>query len=444
MGLVWLLAAASSLAGTPAGWFTQVWKTDDGLVNNNIQAAVQGADDYLWVVPSVGLMRFDGVTFSRFPIENLTGPIDTHPCTVLRSRTGVVWVATYGGKVIGLKPDFSVSALPQTGLPRATPLILAEDKEGSLWLGYVNAIVRIKDERITKFTAKEGVPPGVFHSLASDGAGNIWLAKGTGVRCYRDGRFQTVVSDRDAQCLAATRTNAIWFIAGANLFTCDTGGALRDYGACEAVAGATRRSLLQDHTGAVWIGTAEAGLIRYGESGFEKIETSYPSIQNLAEDHEGNIWVSTAGGGLDRVSLNGVRQEITDNNPVLSHLQSVCQDTQGVLWGVTYNGTLACRANNEWTPVFTNAPFAGAVTCAEADTNGAIWIGTRKGELLRLADTNYDAVTQEKSYGAINALLMTSKGDLWVLAHRPTAMLAQRPFAGDNPPAKSGEVFRRC
>src|SRR5271169_602036 len=85
-GLTFVLFYSSALAFTNTTWFTRVWKTDDGLINNNIQATVQGADDYMWVVPSVGLMRFDGVTFSQFPIENLTGPIDTHICTVLPGR----------------------------------------------------------------------------------------------------------------------------------------------------------------------------------------------------------------------------------------------------------------------------------------------------------------------------------------------------------------------
>jgi signal transduction histidine kinase/ligand-binding sensor domain-containing protein len=359
-------------------------------------------------------MRFDGITFSRFPIENFAGPIDTHICTVLYSRTDVLWFVTYGGKVFGLKPDFSVMALPQTGLPAATLLSLAEDKDGSLWLGYANLILRVKNGKIAQFTEPQGVPSGRFHSLASDGAGNIWLAKGNRIGFFRNEQFQPAVNGREAQCLAATRTNAVWFVADRHLFTCDTGGALRDYGAFRDLSTANRRGLLQDHAGAVWIGTYDNGLIRYGSSGFEKVETSYPTIVGLAEDREGNIWASTEGGGLNRVSLSGVRLDALNAKPVLEQVQSICEDTRGVLWGATYNGTLISRVQGQWNPVFTNASFAGTVRCVAADQGGWIWAGTQDGTLLHLANTNYTTYRSNAIQGGI-AFLPTSKGDLWIV-----------------------------
>lgn len=415
VGLISLLAGSSAPASTNTTWFTRVWKTDDGLINNNILATVQGSDGYLWVVPSVGLMRFDGVTFTRFPLEGFTGPIDNHISTVLCGWTGVLWIATCGGTVFGLKPDFSTVTLPQAALPAATPLNLAEDKDGSLWLGYTDAILRINNGQITPFTAKEGVPSGNFHSLSSDGCGNIWLAKGTRIGFFRDGQFQTAANARGVRCLAARSTNAVWFVADAHLFTCDTDGALRDYGAFRGLSRAMRRALLEDHTGAVWIGTDGNGLIRYGKSGFEAVATSYPSILSLAEDHEGNLWVGTGGGGLDRVSLSGLRLEVLENNPVLEQVQSICEDTNGTLWGTTYDGALVSRVNGEWAPAFTNAPFAGTVTCVAADGSGAVWIGTRNGKLLHLADNDWATSDQTAVHGAICALLPVSSGDLWIV-----------------------------
>lgn len=111
-------------------------------------------------------------------------------------------------------------------------------------------------------------------------------------------------------------------------------------------------ALLQDQAGAVWIGTSDKGLIRYGNAGFEKVETSYPYIVGLAEDREGNIWASTEGGGLNRVSLSGVRLEALKTGPVLEQVQSICEDTRGVLWGATYNGTGALPITARSSPEF--------------------------------------------------------------------------------------------
>ncbi|HEX3628015.1 MAG TPA: two-component regulator propeller domain-containing protein [Verrucomicrobiae bacterium] len=268
---------------------------------------------------------------------------------------------------------------------------------------------------MARLTAKEGIPPGIFHSMINDGDGNIWLAKGRQIGFFRNGQFQHAESVQGVQCLAATHTNAVWFVAGAHLFTCDIKGTLRDYGAFQSLSGANTTVLLEDHTGAVWIGTDGIGLFRYSESGFERIETSHPSILSLAEDREGNIWVGTAGGGLNRVSLCGVQLEDLENNQVLSQIQSICQDTHGVLWGATQDGALVSRINDKWKPVLTNAPFAGTVTCVAAGRDGAVWIGTRNGKLLRLVNTNCTTWGQSVVHGDIRALLSASKGDLWIV-----------------------------
>jgi signal transduction histidine kinase/ligand-binding sensor domain-containing protein len=423
VGLILLLAGSSAPASTQTAWFTRVWNTDDGLLNDQVDAIVQGRDNYLWVVPPVGLMRFDGVRFSRFPIEDFTGPIDNHICTVLYERSGVLWLTTYGGRVLGLKPDFSLVAIPNASLPKGTPPLLAEDDTGALWLGYPSVICRVKDRHVTRFGPKEGMPPGKLHSLICDGAGNIWMAKGNQICVFRNGQFQRITAPGETRCLAATPTNAVWLVTGEHLWTCDTDGALWDAGAIPNLSRATGRALLEDRTGAVWIGTDGNGLIRYSKSGFDRVKTSYPSILGLAEDREGNIWVGTDGGGLDRVSLSAVRLEALENQPVLGQVQSICEATNGMLWGTAYNGwpyhgELVSRINGRWTPVFTNALFTRMVTCVAADCRGGIWVGTRDGKLLRLVNTNEPTLVQNTSHGTIYALLAASNGDLWIVDYR--------------------------
>ncbi len=394
-------------------WLTRTWTTDDGLVNNNILAVVQGLDGYLWVVPSVGLMRFDGLQFRRFPIENFTGPVDDHIiCALLSRRTGTFWVATYGGILIGIKSDFSKEKISAPSLTDGVPLALAEDNAGSLWVGYVGAVCRITAGQVTRFGATEGVPPGDYHSLVSDGAGNIWLAKGNQICFFKDGQFQRAASSRGTRSLATTRTNAVWFVDEDRLGTCDTDGVTRNYGSFPDLALATRRALLEDHTGAVWIGTDGNGLIHFDKSGFQKIDTTYPSILNLAEDHEGNLWLGTAGGGLNRVSLSGVRLESV---PVSERIESLCEDTNGVLWGADHAGMLVSHVNDQWIPVLTNAPFAGTARAVASDNNGAVWIGTRDGKLFQLAGTNSITAHQTTIHGIIYALLTTASNDVWII-----------------------------
>src|SRR5207302_1139 len=145
-------------------------------------------------------------------------------------------------------------------------------------------------------------------------------------------------------------------------------------------------AILQDHTGAVWIGTDGSGLFRHDDSGFQKIETSHPYILSLAEDSEGNVWAGTAGGGLDRISPKKIQLEEMNNGHSREGIQSVCQDTNGVLWGVTQSGLLVTRSDHEWTLALTNWHLTEVITCVAADRNGNVWIGTRDEKLYRWRD----------------------------------------------------------
>jgi ligand-binding sensor domain-containing protein len=59
--------------------------------------------------------------------------------------------------------------------------------------------------------------------------------------------------------------------------------------------------MLEDRSGALWLGTEGAGLFRFAEGNFTSVPTSHPSIRALFEDREGNLWAGTAGGGVNKI-----------------------------------------------------------------------------------------------------------------------------------------------
>jgi signal transduction histidine kinase/ligand-binding sensor domain-containing protein len=419
---VLILASTSFSAQGSAnsGWFTRIWKTDDGLPDNNVQAVAQGPDGYLWVATPAGLARFDGIHFTRFPIQNLTNAPDQRIRIILCGRNGVLWMASDNGRIVGLNPDYSAVSLPQTGLPTHFPQALAEDKDGSLWLGYFGSpwtgysseVFRLKNGQTTEYGPKNGFPSGNFHSLVSDDSGNIWLAKGKEICVLQKGRFRPLANAYVTQSLAPSHTNAVWLVQNGHLLSCDIFGSTEDYGTYPGMAGADTLALLEDRAGAVWIGTDGNGLFRYCDGSFEKVDTSHPTILSLAEDGEGDIWAGTGGGGLDRISPGGIQLEGSENNQI----ESICQDGDGTLWGATQNGALVSRVDDAWQPAFTNASFAGTARCLTAAQDGTVWIGLRDGRLAHLAGTNYTIprlITRVRS--SVFALLPAPGDDLWVL-----------------------------
>lgn len=403
-------------SSTNSPWCVRAWQTDEGLPNNIVTAITQTQDGCLWVGTPAGLARFDGIDFTEF--SYLRSGVNGHPSihTLLPGASGGLWIAPSRGPAVHLDRQFSPAPLP-ANLPDANCLIVAQDRDGNAWIGYANGMVcEIKDGQVVQFAATEGLPGGTIESLISDRAGNIWIAKGSRIYVFKDGRFQQVGAFRGESHLTAAGTNGVWIVAGKQLLRCDTAGRLHDVGTYlpEGSHGVAREAL-EDHTGAVWIGTDTEGLYRYSESGFEKIETSYAYISSLAEDSEGNIWAGTLGGGLYRVSPGGIEiEKVNGSSP--EPIQSICQGTDGVLWGATLDGLLVSRVNGMWTAALTNLDLPKSVTCVAADKGGRVWIGARGKSFYCLSNNKITAWDDKKGYSgtAVTSLYPDSKGNVWV------------------------------
>lgn len=104
---------------------------------------------------------------------------------VYEDRRGDVWVSAIadpplvrlvGGERIAAVPE--VKAGVETG---GSPTAFAEDRAGSLWVGfYVGGVARVRDGRWTFFGAADGVPLGFVSDLFVDHAGRLWIATTSG------------------------------------------------------------------------------------------------------------------------------------------------------------------------------------------------------------------------------------------------------------------------
>ena len=179
------------------------------------------------------------------------------------------------------------------------------------------------------------------------------------------------------------------------------------------------RSIYEDRSGALWIGTNTGGLDRfdreterfthYQNDPDDPHSLSDDNVQSIYEDRAGVLWVGTLGGGLnrlDRESAPGAGagqfthyQNDPDDPHSLSNdnVQSIYEDQAGVLWIGTNGGGLD-RLDRE------SAPGAGAgqfihyqndpddphslsndnVQSIYEDQAGVLWIGTNGGGLDRL------------------------------------------------------------
>lgn len=428
-----------ALAESENPYFARTWLAEDGLPDNRVVGLAQTSDGYLWVATQGGVVRFDGVRFQRVKVASSPDLIAGTMRALMLDRTGRVWLAKEEGGTLFCFEGAQVRMVTaDQGLPKnETQHSMAMDGKGDLWVTYsTGKVIRYAhDGKVDAFTSKNGLPGGAgICWLASGRDGTLWFAKGSQVGVFRDGRFNVLENfGSPVLRIAPAHSGGIWICAGQQILKFDEGVEIVELGKIIPDIASDHSSfepsvLLEDPEGAVWVGTVSAGLFHCDSNAVTRVEVSNPAILSLAEDREGNLWVGTRG-GLNRVHRRLTSMiKPTDGFP-FQGVQSVCQDASGALWLVGENGVLVRGQGTNWT---VQSPSGGLVqthvTCAAADTNGSVWIGTWGGALYHWADGQFKDLGLQASLHqkSPRSLLVMHNGDLWIGTDSPDVIYRLR------------------
>lgn len=162
-------------------------------------------------------------------------------------------------------------------------------------------------------------------------------------------------------------------------------------------------TILEDHNGAVWIGTKENGLAKYisKTDSFENFNynpkntfgLSSPYIYSIFEDDFNVLWIGTAQGGINKLDVSQKQFINYTNNPYNSSsisdnlITSILEDSRGTLWISSYNESLFRsieKVNNEniqdlhFYNLNKEIPISkqDIIRCIYEDRKGYIWIGS--------------------------------------------------------------------
>jgi ligand-binding sensor domain-containing protein len=94
----------TAAAIAPVEQYTRrIWRVQDGLPEDTVQAIQQSPDGYLWIGTTGGLVRFDGSHFLLY--DHATTPVlaDNSVFCVLSARDGSLWIGTDGGGLVHFK-----------------------------------------------------------------------------------------------------------------------------------------------------------------------------------------------------------------------------------------------------------------------------------------------------------------------------------------------------
>jgi PAS domain S-box-containing protein len=283
----------------------------------------------------------------------------------------------------------------EDGLPQNSVQAIVQTKDGYLWLGTQEGLVRFNGVQFTVFN-KSTQPEFILNdvrALLEDHDGSLWIGTfGGGVLQYRNGKFRTYLRE-------------------------------------DGLSNNSGLALLEDSKGTLWVGT-DSGLNRFEHGKFVSFDKEHvlsdAKINALAEDHNGDLWVAT-NKGLNRVSLSRGENSAIEHYLSDYVIKSLYVDSKGDLWVGTqraglYRFTLPKNVtSNDLTQAHygTENGLPNVAILAILHDANVLWVGTGGGGLCSLATdkpgSKFECYTSKDGWSgnSVESLLRDREGSLW-------------------------------
>ncbi|MCP3141892.1 sensor histidine kinase [Pyxidicoccus xibeiensis] len=327
----------------------------------------QAPTGYLWLGTGMGLYRFDGIRFDRYPLRE-------------------------GQRV----PPSNINAL------KVLP-------DGDIWLGFfAGGAARLRDGRATLFGPREGMPPGRVLRFASTPDGALWAAAAGGLARYEAGQWQVVgqdwgYDDGAADYVYVDRRGVLWVCTPRRLVFLrpgerrfqDTGESIsRDAVLAEAPDGRLWLSEelqgtrpLPDHAGS----TAPASPVAPPAPGVRA--PVYARAKQLLFARDGSLWLTVWGAGVWRLPSPGnipAGRGLSPSDPLEKFDQPdglaspvvvpVIEDTEGTVWVGTNAGLAGFQKKRlQDIPELSSSSYGGFMLAVR---NTQVLVGNRQTALL--------------------------------------------------------------
>lgn len=305
----------------------------------------------LWVgTNGGGLNRFDREkeTFVRYQHEpnRAYSLSDNNIFSIYEDRSGVLWVGTESGGLNKLKSSsekfmhYQIDPLDIDNVGGNNVWSIFEDRNGTLWIGTRAGGLKEfdrKSERITHYRNDPGDPNSLSNNHvrciyeAPSEPDVLWLGTDGG------GLNRSVRPDGEISPLTFRHYS-------------------HEPGDSHGLSGDRVYSILEDHSGTLWIGTRTGGLNRFDREKqqfthfvHDPDDTNSLSdnfIYKIYEDRSGVMWIGTFAGGLNRLDrenerFTSYRNDVDDPNSLSNNaVLTIYEDGSGVLWIGTGGGGL--------------------------------------------------------------------------------------------------------
>src|SRR6266481_3999540 len=438
------------------------------LGSNDVKSTGEDRSGKFWVANSEGLDAFDretGKVTLHIPLREAVREFSFH-----EDRWGVFWIiygsggglAVYDRKTNRLtRYSFYEREAPSTSLTGVYAIL--EDHDGTVWLGTMGAgLLKFgrAHRRFIRYRSSAGDPESLAENrvigLFEDREGTIWAGLHAAVpnffarslspfeKLQLSSGNPTNLGETLVNTIYQDRRGTLWMGAGGALNRLDRKtGQLTVYHPAGSGISTEVLTILEDHSGMMWVGTLGNGLARFdrrtGRFKIYRHDSTNPSsissdiVTRLFIDHTGTLWAATWD-GLNRFDPASGRFMVykRDAQTNTESYNEIAEGQQGALWLGSASGLIRFDPRTAQFTLFKHNPQDPGTIIDDTsnstylnsiyvDRSGTVWLGTQNGlDRLDTKTGTFGAYYERDglSGNAVSCILEEERGDLWMSTNK--------------------------
>jgi signal transduction histidine kinase/ligand-binding sensor domain-containing protein len=400
----------------PAQYRFDSWTTDNGLPQASVNSILQTRDGFIWLATFGGLVRFDGLRFQVFNTGNTKGLRSGRFLWLFEDRAGNLWINTEGQGVTRYKDDVFTTYTTENGLPSNQVGRIYEDPAGNVRIETGGGLVQSEDGTFKPATLVPGEPViGVFQRTRS---GAFWYQEGRILHRFENGRVTVDLNTGyDLNSFYEDREGRLWIGTREERLLMYQDGKLKVFSEAESYRRFPHVVFFEDRSGSLWLGTGDEGLFQLKDGKFARYTTADGlagnGVNSIYQDREGTIWAGTTS-GLSRITERVVTAYSTKNGLAADNVYPIYENHQGQILIGSWNG-LTSYSGGVFTDVSKQYGVADIkVTSLLEDRNGGVWLGTWAWGIRYVKDGKVTKIDPEGKTGlVVHAMIQDRASTIW-------------------------------